>query len=1033
MNLLQTRAHRIHPLAANLYRDRYFVPLYGRPFDTLGRQERQQFARTVVRGCRRAQQHRAAWREFNYWIDRPFAVERGSFSFQYVTQQIRTKRAHRQWMDKTLNEIDALPADEASWQRLSRAVAEGNRRLVALWPSEKRTFTDAAEQRQRSLANQIARQQIESAPVAAPSLKAIDRSLVTLRTRLGRAPADPSIATLAEKRRQEIRTAVAARETTAVSAAPATVDGLIELATRTDRLNTELGKLPAGFQDAVRARAEAIAPTALRSFERQMQAVPNSFAGARDAKEKSEAVTAAVGKIAPAQRAAFRRVADVRIGEIHDALLEDTQDEIANLRAGSWRVIPSLNARAEEWAARFDKEGAPKHATRVKKAAAARFDDMIRAQLPQFKAELAGAQLDWAALGKVEKLSKDVADLQRKWPAYRAYKTALDARRGAVLDGIETASAASISGTGADYKDLTAIFETAQSAASQFEKIGENERASRLLAQGIARADAVAALSFDGYLDDLEAVEATPDAPIHLQVDAQRFDEQGAVVPTLEVYADAARARADDIRGELCEAPFKQSKVDRDLADRPILGRGGPVTVKQFICAIDANGHRVTELTTSWWSKPAMKIKQADGEFIHLRLHEVEAMPGKKMLVAFSKGDANKQQEISVDDWRSYASALMRERPHGIPDAKGVTACDRLAADPADPRRVTEGVAMADFDADSALEACAAAIEYDPNNPRLHFQLGRTLVAMGQEDQALDFLEPAAEVNYPAAEGYIGDMLFADEKGGDSSFKAAMAYYGRAAKGGYKPAADVIASLKIPENTPGASAPAGGSQSFSAKDYRQPRIVTAMLKGDFGPLQNANKKFVRFYLLHFVGTYNQVCPGALDQRVANTIINQQMGGALASREAFAAYGWKKLGETFKGLANPQQMIRNEMNNAVIKQDASKDAINLSGTFGCESKKMQGFFRNVQAYFRDPTKGVSSSKLNMSDACIRDLKRKDRMLDRHARQWCGCAVPILSRYINKAQRQQLKSNFSSYSRKLRKENLNLGKQLQRCAV
>jgi hypothetical protein len=56
-----------------------------------------------------------------------------------------------------------------------------------------------------------------------------------------------------------------------------------------------------------------------------------------------------------------------------------------------------------------------------------------------------------------------------------------------------------------------------------------------------------------------------------------------------------------------------------------------------------------------------------------------------------------------------------------------VTECDRLAAHPSDPDKLTEGVATQDVKLDRAIAACQMAVAADPNNARLNYQLGRVL------------------------------------------------------------------------------------------------------------------------------------------------------------------------------------------------------------------------------------------------------------------------------------------------------------------
>lgn len=89
-----------------------------------------------------------------------------------------------------------------------------------------------------------------------------------------------------------------------------------------------------------------------------------------------------------------------------------------------------------------------------------------------------------------------------------------------------------------------------------------------------------------------------------------------------------------------------------------------------------------------------------------------------------------------------------------------VAACDRLAADSHDPRRATDGVDVSQMDTEQAIEACIADVQADPENIRFRYQLGRSLVAHGTQEDAMQFLEEAAAQDYPAALYYLVSRMF---------------------------------------------------------------------------------------------------------------------------------------------------------------------------------------------------------------------------------------------------------------------------------
>ena len=85
--------------------------------------------------------------------------------------------------------------------------------------------------------------------------------------------------------------------------------------------------------------------------------------------------------------------------------------------------------------------------------------------------------------------------------------------------------------------------------------------------------------------------------------------------------------------------------------------------------------------------------------------------------------------------------------------------CDRLAANPPDPDRVTVGVERPDVDLPKAIAACKAAVAAHPDVPRFSYQLGRVLFYDNQVDPALKSFNRAAELNYRQAKFMVGMLM----------------------------------------------------------------------------------------------------------------------------------------------------------------------------------------------------------------------------------------------------------------------------------
>lgn len=111
-------------------------------------------------------------------------------------------------------------------------------------------------------------------------------------------------------------------------------------------------------------------------------------------------------------------------------------------------------------------------------------------------------------------------------------------------------------------------------------------------------------------------------------------------------------------------------------------------------------------------------------------------------------------------------------------------ACDKLAGHPADPAKPAdvEGTDTGDIMVDIAIEACTLALADEPDNPRLHYQLGRAYFDKTYYGSAFREFSIASDAGYAAARGALGYLY--DEALGTVADKAkAVALYRQAADG----------------------------------------------------------------------------------------------------------------------------------------------------------------------------------------------------------------------------------------------------------
>ncbi|NVE95004.1 hypothetical protein [Altererythrobacter lutimaris] len=84
------------------------------------------------------------------------------------------------------------------------------------------------------------------------------------------------------------------------------------------------------------------------------------------------------------------------------------------------------------------------------------------------------------------------------------------------------------------------------------------------------------------------------------------------------------------------------------------------------------------------------------------------------------------------------------------------TACDMAAAHPADPDRVTTGLAREAIDLEAAVAACQQVLAERPDHARSAYQLGRVLFYQGKAAEAVPYLLQAEQVGYRQAIFVLG-------------------------------------------------------------------------------------------------------------------------------------------------------------------------------------------------------------------------------------------------------------------------------------
>ena len=126
--------------------------------------------------------------------------------------------------------------------------------------------------------------------------------------------------------------------------------------------------------------------------------------------------------------------------------------------------------------------------------------------------------------------------------------------------------------------------------------------------------------------------------------------------------------------------------------------------------------------------------------------------------------------------------------------APAITDCDRLAAHPNDPGKLTEGVDWAKLDTAAALDACERAIQRHPFSARIQYQYARVLDKLELYREAVKWYRKAAVQGYASGQNSLG-YAYEWGQGVESSNVKAVDWYRKAAQQGYAQAQNNLGTM----------------------------------------------------------------------------------------------------------------------------------------------------------------------------------------------------------------------------------------------
>ena len=349
-----------------------------------------------------------------------------------------------------------------------------------------------------------------------------------------------------------------------------------------------------------------------------------------------------------------------------------------------------------------------------------------------------------------------------------------------------------ISNTGDDYTGVSEVVDEAIELASSFEENGFDEQAKTVLEESSKRVDTLINEGHESLKSELQSAKMNRETIEAYQEQAnifgelsQQFDGFDQYVSAIETGIQAGRKTECQFHAESAfgSKPDNTIKIDTET---------GALNLSDLACALYANDHILRKYDAGWlWQSATLSIDNAEGA---LDTFKLDKQPDNEALFGVARIDGETETEFGIDQWRDYIAALTITPPSGKPNSQGITECDLLTADPNDPNKVSDGINFedqtADYDFDRAIDACIAAVEVTPDQPRYHYQLARVLNFAGVAEEAKSYVTIASEAKYAAALHLNAEMQMFEE--GFNDFDRVNEIFKQALKLGYKPSSGFI-------------------------------------------------------------------------------------------------------------------------------------------------------------------------------------------------------------------------------------------------
>lgn len=380
--------------------------------------------------------------------------------------------------------------------------------------------------------------------------------------------------------------------------------------------------------------------------------------------------------------------------------------------------------------------------------------------LQRHKSSLRAVSPSWASVNSLQKEVEFYTGLSAKTPQASKFRVASTQRLSEIYRDLAVTTKDDILRLNTNFAKLAETIDKGQSLIDRFAKSEHGKNQVKLLKTALYNhVNTIVERNYPLFLQSLENVPSTIKTVDELIVQKTDYDQLKDAFPGFQRYSEAISTNIDQMRDDLCEL----AHTAMDEIGSHVVVAGQSLPLNDLACIAIMNGNELS-VVAEGDRDITLVAKAYDGITIQ---YTAARNANGTYVVSSVKNEAKQDNEPSEAHIQELWAFLRTGKATGVPNADGLTRCDLLAADPADkPRAKVRGVAKSNVSVPRALEACVAAVEFDPQNTVQNFQLGRVLYVAKDYQGAEHFLRKAADKGHGAAHANLAE-LYRTTKAGD--------------------------------------------------------------------------------------------------------------------------------------------------------------------------------------------------------------------------------------------------------------------------